>query len=244
MRWAWREEGPSPKPEDLVRAERDYEQVCLIKKQRELRDLLPRPQRSGHSLDDSVLNDPWVKKLWNKTGLHVWKTEVTGVLKERLVDYGSYLWFYNCIDVECLMPMIDQMTANYRQVEPDIEIGIDSISLPHVARIIPHKSISEDHHAVFHLPKGDVEGQLLERATRHNLFGRPSIIFAQKVEAFITRLPSKEVIKKMLTMDANTLYSWAMMQELPRGPSTHYYRPDDFALPPVAETPLPPSSSS
>lgn len=162
-------------------------------------------------------------------GARVFKEDVMDVVQEKgFRTFGDYLYFYNSVDVECMMPVNDKMTNNFKGVEPMIEIGVENVSLHHTARILPHKSVAKEHGAEFFLPQGEVLGELLERSIRRCLFGGPSIIFHRECEAYETRTPGGHLVQQITTEDANGLYAHSMERPLPAGRTIHYYGPDDF----------------
>ena len=177
---------------------------------------------------EDLLMMPGVKRVC--TGLETFDKEVKKVIEgKKLHTVKEYLEYYNGVDVEVMMPVIDAMTDNFRHLDPAIELGREDVSLPNIARILCHKSAAE-HGGIFYLPKGEIEGQLEERAWRRNLYGGPSIIFNRFAQAHRTKTEGGCTVKKIITQDANALYSKAMQLNMPVGHSVHYYGPDDHSL--------------
>jgi len=52
--------------------------------------------------------------------------------------------------------------------------------------------------------------------------------FFRDVEAYKTLTEGHRPIKKILTLDANSLYGWAMQQSFPVGENTHFYGPASY----------------
>jgi len=164
------------------------------------------------------------------TGPENFQAGVVNVIKqEKFGKYLDYLCWYNNKDVEIMMPVIDKMTENFQSMNPMIEIGVENVSLPNIARILAHKS-AEENNGVFYIAKGDVEGNVLERTMRRNLYGGPSIIFNRYAEAYKTQTKGGNTVKKVVTEDANGLYSRCMQKHMPVGPSVHCYGPDETNL--------------
>ena len=117
-------------------------------------------------------------------------------------------------DVERMLPIIAKMDSDFSEIDPMLEIFRGNISLPNISRILGYKSASL-HGGTFYLPRGDKEGELVEERLRSNLVGGPSIIYKQIVDN-----------SRVLTYDANSLYAWAMCQEMPVGRCLFEFTPN------------------
>jgi hypothetical protein len=87
----------------------------------------------------------------------------------------------------------------------DLELFRGNVSLPHIARYLGYKTAESQGHA-FYLPKGNVEGRHVEGALRRNMAGGPSVVFDRVVDG-----------RAVYTFDANSLYAWALTQDMPVG---------------------------
>ena len=97
-----------------------------------------------------------------------------------------------------------------------LELFRGNISLPNVARYLGYKTAESQGHA-FYLPKGADEGRHVEGTLRRNMAGGPSVVFDRVVDD-----------RKVLTYDANSLYAWAMSQDMPVG--RHLFELDENGL--------------
>ena len=86
-----------------------------------------------------------------------------------------------------------------------IELFRQNISIPHIARHMGYKA-AEHAGVAFFLPKGAEEGESIEGLLHANMAGGPSIVYDRIVDG-----------RKVLTFDANSLYAWALSQNLPCG---------------------------
>ena len=109
---------------------------------------------------------------------------------------------------------LDLMEAAWVRKEEDLraitgghclELFRGNVSLPHVARYLGYKS-AEAQGFAFYLPKGPDEGPRVAGTLRRNMAGGPAVVYDKVVDG-----------RKVLTYDANSLYAWAMSQDLPVG---------------------------
>ena len=183
-------------------------------------------QKRQVTVDDSVLVicNPQLESV--VSGVENFHKGVVKVIEhEGLSTYGDYLEWYNNKDVTIMLPVIDKMTRNFQTMDPMIEVGVENVSLPNIARFLAHKSASENN-GTFYLAKGDIEGNENERTMRRNLYGGASIIFNRFAEAYKTETQGGCLVKTIDTQDANALYSRCMQKAMPVGRSIHCYGPD------------------
>ena len=165
-----------------------------------------------------------------RTGVEVFDEEVRKVIEDKQLNtYLDYLRYYNNLDVLIMHPVISRMTSNFRHMNPHIEVGRENVSLPNISRILGHQAAAKAGHC-FHLAKGEVEGQVIERSLRRSLFGGPSLIFNRYASAYQTKTEGGHLVKCIDTEDANALYSRCMQKDMPVGSTLHYFGPDDFSL--------------
>lgn len=137
---------------------------------------------------------------------------------------ADYLKHYIEQDVRVMVPLIAEMQSQFRQVNSKVTPIRDCISLPNFARIVGYE-MAEKEGASFHLCKGDDEGHNLERKIRQNLAGGPSIILNREVVGGETFVPGQdgELIDRIVTYDANAIYSRCMQYDMPNDSCVHIY---------------------
>jgi hypothetical protein len=116
-------------------------------------------------------------------------------------------------DLDSLDDIAAEITALQRDLDgmpPDVgggyvELFRGNVSLPNIARYMGYKSAEEGGH-VFYLPKGPIDGAQVEGKIHSNMAGGPSVVYDRVVDG-----------RKVLTFDANSLYAWALSQDMPVG---------------------------
>jgi hypothetical protein len=98
----------------------------------------------------------------------------------------------------------------------DIELFRDNMSLPQLARYLGYKQ-AESHGYAFFLPKKADEGERVEGTLQRNIAGGPSVVFDRVVDD-----------RAVYTFDANSLYGWCLMQDMPIG--RHLFEMDGTGL--------------
>ena len=154
-------------------------------------------------------------------------------------SFRDFLRWYNNLDVRPFLEAIDKQSSVYR--DKGIDMLKSAISLPGLAiRWLFADENKETLHAWMHKQpqldanlfkafRNDCQVQLFEQHNadlytliRENIVGGPSIIFSRHHERDKTRLRPSEfkdpkMCKEVLGVDANALYLWCMMQNMPVG---------------------------
>jgi hypothetical protein len=86
-----------------------------------------------------------------------------------------------------------------------VELFRGNVSLAHMARIMGYAA-AEKRGFAFYLPRGEKEGAHVEGTLRKNMAGGPTYVFDRVVDG-----------RKIVTFDANSLYAWALAQDMPVG---------------------------
>ena len=124
----------------------------------------------------------------------------------------EYLIWYNNRDVTPFLQAIDKQFAFYR--DRDIDMFKDGISVPGLSLLHLFNDLPNDTYFVtFNRTNSD-----LHQLVKDNIVGGPAIIFHRYHEKGITKIRGGlELCRKIVGYDANALYLWAIMQDLPTG---------------------------
>ena len=135
----------------------------------------------------------------------VWRDNGMETLRE-------YLIWYNNRDVTPVLQAIDKQFAFYR--DRDIDMFKDGISVPGLSLLHLFNDLPNDTYFVtFNQTNSD-----LHKLVKDNIVGGPAIIFHRYHEKDVTKIRGGgETCRSIVGYDANALYLWAIMQDLPTG---------------------------
>ena len=135
----------------------------------------------------------------------VWRDNGMETLRE-------YLIWYNNRDVTPFLDAIAKQFAFYR--DRDIDMFKDGISVPGLSLLHLFNDLPNDTNFVtFNRTNSD-----LHKLVKDNIVGGPAIIFHRYHEKGITKIRGgEELCRKIEGYDANALYLWAIMQDMPTG---------------------------
>ena len=124
----------------------------------------------------------------------------------------DYLVWYNNRDVTPFLDAIAKQFAFYR--DRDIDMFKDGISVPGLSLLYLFSNLPKDtFFTVFNNTNKDVH-----KLVKDNIVGGPAIIFHRYHEKNVTRIRGgSELCRKVVGYDANALYLWAIMQDMPTG---------------------------
>ena len=124
----------------------------------------------------------------------------------------EYLIWYNNRDVTPFLDAIAKQFAFYR--DRDIDMFKDGISVPGLSLLYLFSNLPKDtYFTVFNRTNSD-----LHELVKDNIVGGPAIIFHRYHEKGITKIRGgSELCRKIVGYDANALYLWALMQDMPTG---------------------------
>ena len=124
----------------------------------------------------------------------------------------DYLVWYNNRDVTPFLEAIDKQAAFYH--DQHIDIFKDGISVPGLTLLYLFNGLPPDTNFVtFNQTNSD-----LHQLVKDNIVGGPAIIFHRYHEKGVTRIRgSEELCRAIVGYDANALYLWALMQDMPTG---------------------------
>ena len=124
----------------------------------------------------------------------------------------EYLIWYNNRDVTPFLDAIAKQFAFYR--DRDIDMFKDGISVPGLSLLYIFSNLPKDtFFTVFNNTNKDAH-----KLVKDNIVGGPAIIFHRYHEKGITKIRGgSELCRKIVGYDANALYLWALMQDMPTG---------------------------
>ena len=124
----------------------------------------------------------------------------------------EYLIWYNNRDVTPFLDAIAKQFAFYR--DRDIDMFKDGISVPGLSLLYLFNNLPpKTFFTVFNQTNSD-----LHKLVKDNIVGGPAIIFHRYHEKGITKIRGgSELCRKIVGYDANALYLWALMQDMPTG---------------------------
>ena len=124
----------------------------------------------------------------------------------------DFLVWYNNRDVIPFLQAIDKQFAFYQQHNIDMfkdGISVPGLSLLHLFNDLPN----DTYFTVFNWTNRD-----LHKLVKDNIVGGPAIIFHRYHEKDVTKIRGgSELCRKIVGYDANALYLWAIMQDMPTG---------------------------
>ena len=135
----------------------------------------------------------------------VWRDNGMETLRE-------YLIWYNNRDVTPFLDAIAKQAGFYR--DRNIDMFKDGISVPGLTLLYIFTDLpSKTYFVTFNRTNSD-----LHKLVKENIVGGPAIIFHRYHEKNVTRIRGgSELCRKIVGYDANALYLWAIMQDMPTG---------------------------
>ena len=136
--------------------------------------------------------------------LEIWKMNNWTTVKDFLIMYN------NC-DVAPFVEALLKMLSIY--ADKKIDLFKNCVTVPSAAR-----------HLIFNSVDDDVKFALCDKSQKdiHTLFkknicGGPSIVMSRHQERDVTKIRNDKTTKKVVGYDANGLYAWTMLQDMPTG---------------------------
>ena len=130
----------------------------------------------------------------------------------QMTTMRDYLIWYNNRDVTPFLEAISKQFAFYRDRDIDMfkaGISVPGLSLLHLFNDLPNDIFF----TIFNQTNSD-----LHKLVKDNIVGGPAIIFHRYHEKGITKIRGgEELCRKIEGYDANALYLWAIMQDMPTG---------------------------
>ena len=130
----------------------------------------------------------------------------------RMTTMRDYLIWYNNRDVEPFLEAIAKQATFYH--DRHIDMFKDGISVPGLSLLYLFNGLPLDTNFVtFNRTNSD-----LHQLVKDNIVGGPAIIFHRYHEKDVTRIRGgEELCRAIVGYDANALYLWAIMQDMPTG---------------------------
>ena len=123
----------------------------------------------------------------------------------------DFLVWYNNRDVVPFLEAIDKQFAFYKQ--QNIDMFTDGVSVPRLTLLYLFNELpSNTFCTVFNQTNSD-----LHLLVKDNIVGGPAIIFHRYHEKDVTKIRGEETCRSIVGYDANDLYLWALMQDMPTG---------------------------
>ena len=123
----------------------------------------------------------------------------------------DFLVWYNNRDIVPFLDAIDKQFAFYKQ--QNIDMFKDGVSVPGLTLLYLFNELpSNTFFTVFNQTNSD-----LHLHVKDNIVGGPAIIFHRYHEKDITNIRDEEMCRSIVGYDANALYLWALMQDMPTG---------------------------
>ena len=130
----------------------------------------------------------------------------------KMETLRDYLIFYNNLDVTPFLEAISKQFTFYRDRRIDMfkdGISVPGLSLLYLFNNLPPKTFF----TVFNQTNSD-----LHKLVKDNIVGGPAIIFHRYHEKDVTKIRGGgETCRAIVGYDANALYLWALMQDMPTG---------------------------
>ena len=129
----------------------------------------------------------------------------------RMTTLREFLIWYNNRDVVPFLEAIDKQFAFYQQQH--IDMFKDGISVPGLTLLYLFNDLPPNtYFTVFNQMNSD-----LHELVKDNIVGGPAIIFHRYHETGVTKIRGGEPCRSIVGYDANALYLWALMQDMPTG---------------------------
>ena len=129
----------------------------------------------------------------------------------RMKSMRDFLVWYNNREVVPFLEAIDKQFTFYKQ--QNIDMFKDGVSVPGLTLLYLFNDLpSNTFFTVFNQTNSD-----LHLLVKDNIVGGPAIIFHRYHEKDVTKIRGEETRRSIVGYDANALYLWALMQDMPTG---------------------------
>ena len=183
---------------DLQKGHFPYEYMDGIEKLED-RALPPQAAFFSRLKNEGISNDDYARcqAVWRDNGMTTMR---------------DYLVWYNNRDVTPFLEAIAKQFAFYH--DRGIDMFKDGISVPGLSLLHLFNDLPNDtYFTVFNRTNSD-----LHELVKDNIVGGPAIIFHRYHEKNVTRIRGgSEPCRSIVGYDANALYLWALMQDMPTG---------------------------
>ena len=136
----------------------------------------------------------------------------------RVKSMRDFIVWYKNRDVVPFLEAIDEQFAFNKQ--QNIDMFKDGVSVPELTLLyLFNKLPSNTFFTVFNQTNSDLHLLVME-----NIVGGPAIIFHRYHEKDVTNIRGEETCRSIVGYDANAVYLWALMQDMPTGWYTRHQR--------------------
>ena len=164
------------------------------------RALLPKEEFYSRLKNEHISDDDYARRQT------VWRDN-------RMKSMRDFLVWYNNRDVVPFLEALDKQFAFYKQ--QNIDMFKDGISVPGLTLLYLFNEISSNtFFTVFNQTNSDLH--LLVK-DNNIIVGDPAIIFHRYHEKDVTKIRGEDTCRSIVGYDANALYVWALMQDMPTG---------------------------
>ena len=140
----------------------------------------------------------------------------------RMTTMRDYLIWYNNRDVEPFLEAIAKQATFYH--DRHIDMFKDGISVPGLSLLYLFNDLPPNTNFVnFNRTNSD-----LHQLVKDNIVGGPAIIFHRYHEKDVTKTRGGEACRTVVGYDANALYLWSIMQDMPTGWYTRRREENEF----------------
>ena len=182
---------------------------------------LQQPELPPHEAAFSQLKNSNISKEEYEYCKEIWMTR-------KMKTVGDFLEWYNDLDVRPFLTALENMFGFHKSL--GIDIFKEAITVPGVTLKYLFGTLGPD--VSFSLFKEDDKD--LYYKMRQNIVGGPSLVFHRYHEKNETTIRNEtKVCKEVDGFDANALYLWALMQQMPTG--TYIRRSDKDGFKPVRQ---------
>ena len=126
----------------------------------------------------------------------------------RMKTMHDFLVWYNNRYVVPFLDAIDKQFVFYKQ--QNIDMFKDGVSVPGLTLLYLFNELPSN--TFFNQTNID-----LHLLVKDNIVGGPAIIFHRYHEKDVTKIRGEETCRSIVGYDANSLYMWALMQDMPTG---------------------------
>ena len=134
------------------------------------------------------------------------------------------LEMYNNIDVFPFVTALLKMLSIYQ--DKQIDLFKNCVTVPSAARHLIFSSV--DNNVKFALC--DESQKDIHSLFKNNICGGPSIVMSRHQEQGVTQIRDNKITQKIVGYDANGLYGWCMLQEMPVGEFRVRRKENNFQL--------------
>ena len=132
--------------------------------------------------------------------------------EQNMSTFADYVEYYSNHDAIGLVEGIEKMIEI--QNKKKLDMFKDSVSLPGLVQKYLMRNLAEED---YFAGVGKEHAHIYKQLRQLGIVGGPSIIFHRYQEAGVTKIKGKDLCKKIIGFDANSLYLSCTAKDLPTG---------------------------